>query len=868
MLLADGGIVNLRPTRPDDGPGIAAMHERMSERSRYFRYFTAVTALTPSQLSIFTGVDHHDSIGLVAVDGGRIVAAATCHRDPGRPTEAEVAFVVEDAQQGRGLGSILLEHLAAAAAETGITRFTAEVLAENQQMLRVFIDAGYAVRREYDSGVVDLHFDIEPTEKSRAVSISREQRAESRSIARLLQPRSVAVIGASTDPSKLGHAVLTNLLRGPFTGPVYPVNPEALSVQGVRAYPSVIDIPDEVDLAVVTVPAVGVTEVLHDCLAKGVYGLVVVTSGFADIGGGGADAQRALVSLARANGMRVIGPNCLGLINTDPGVRLNATLAPVVPPAGRVGFFCQSGALGIAILADAARMRLGLSSFVSAGNRADVSGNDLLQFWLTDERTEVVLLYLESFGNPRKFARLARTLARSKPVIAVKSGRHATVAPGLAASTATVPDAVVATLFAQSGVIRTDTLAQAFDVAQLLAHQDVPKGRRVAILGNSTALGVLALDACLEAGLDVVDGVPLDLGVNVSPAELADAVLAAGIREEVDAVVVVYVPPVSVPGAAHAGALRAAASRTGVPVVSTFLAMEGLSDQLAVLGTSGLAERGSVPSFRTPERAVTALALAARYGQWLGRPVGEIPALPGIDRRRARELVSSFREPGPQRELTDAELVNLLSCFGIEVSAFELVDTLEEAVAAGERLGYPVVVKAADPALRHRPDQAGVRVFLTDGEDVATAFTDLSALGPVYVQRQAEPGRATLPTVFTIAADPSFGALISFGVGGMATELLDDRAYQAVPLTDTDAADLIDGPRAAPMLSGYRGTTKVDRAALVDLALRLSALADEVPEVVSLTLEPVLVGPAGIRVTGAVARIGDPGRLDLRRRLG
>ena len=511
IVLTDGGVAHLRPVSPQDTEALRAMHSRMSERTKYLRYFSVVPQVTPQLLAVFTDVDYVGKVGLVVELGGEIIAAATYHVD-GKGTSAEVAFLVEDAHQGRGLGSILLEHLAAAAQERGIPQFTAEVLAENQGMVRVFLDAGYAVQREYDSGVVEVAFDIAPTVASREVTTSREQRAEARSIARLLTPASVAVIGASDEPTKLGHAVLLNLLRGGFTGPVYPVNPDTRSVQGVRAYASVTDIPDPVDLAVVTVPAASVAEVVESCRAKGVHGLVVMTAGFADAGESGASAQRHMVALARANGMRVIGPNCLGLVNTSRAVRLNGTLAPVVPPPGRVGFFCQSGALGIAILADAAGRGLGLSSFVSAGNRADVSGNDLLQYWQSDDRTEVVLLYLESFGNPRKFARLARALARTKPVIAVKSGRHALVSPGLAANATVMSETAVATLFAQSGVIRTASMSEAFDVAQLLATQPVPAGRRVAIVGNSTALGVLALDACVDAGLEVADGAPADLG--------------------------------------------------------------------------------------------------------------------------------------------------------------------------------------------------------------------------------------------------------------------------------------------------------------------------------------------------------------------
>ena len=876
VLLADGGAVHLRPTAATDGPAILAMHERMSDRTKYLRYFQAVSRISPAQLAVFTAVDYVTAVGLVAELGGEIIAAGSYHRDPKNPDTAEVAFVVEDGQQRRGLGSILLEHLAAAAQERGITRFTAEVLGENQSMLRVFIDAGYEVKREFSSGIVDLGFDIEPTAASLAVITSREQRAESRSIARLLAPRAVAVIGASNETRKLGHAVLVNLLRGGFTGPVYPVNPETLSVQGVRAYKSVLDIPDPVDVAVVTVPAASVAQVMESCRAKGVHGLVIVTGGFADADvaggtGGGADSQRRMVAMARANGMRVLGPNCLGVVNTDPSVRLNATLAPVVPPPGRVGFFCQSGALGIAILADAAARGLGLSSFVSAGNRADVSGNDLLQFWHGDERTEVVLLYLESFGNPRKFARLARTLARAKPVIAVKSGRHALVSPGLQASSAAVSDTAVATLFAQSGVIRTDTLSEAFDAAQLLAHQPVPRGDRIAILGNSTALGVLALDACVDAGLTVVDEVPVDFGVDVSPEALQAAIRIAVGRRDVDAVVVVFVPPVAVPGQAHAEALRDAAAGSTVPVVSTFLAKDGLAESLMVMGPDGGAARGSVPSFRTPERAVAALAHAVRYGRWLNRPSGSIPILDGVRSADARELMNGMRRLDPHdRPLDDAELVALLGCYGIVVAEFELVASRAEATGAAERIGYPVVLKVLDESLRHRYDQVGVRLSLPDADALLQAYDELAAAGmrDVYVQAMAPRDRSTVSTVLRVSADQSFGALVAFGIGGVATDLLDDLAFQAVPLTDTDAADLIEGPKAAPLLTGYRGAAVVDRAALLDLVLRVSALADDLPEIGALRLEPVLVGPAGICVTGATAAIGAPtARPDVRRRL-
>ncbi|WP_037365689.1 bifunctional acetate--CoA ligase family protein/GNAT family N-acetyltransferase [Nakamurella lactea] len=869
VVLSDGGVVHLRPVRSDDREALRAMHSRMSSRSLYLRYFTAVAEVGDRILDTYVEVDHHDSVTLVAELGDEIIAAGSYHFDAKRQA-AEVAFSVQDADQGRGLGSILLEHLAAAAQECGIRRFTAEVLAENPAMVRVFIDAGYQVAREYSSGVVDLEFDIAPTDRSRAVLVSREHRAESRSIARLLTPRSIAVIGASNESTKLGHAVLANLLAGPFTGPVYPVNPEAVAVQGVRAYREVTEIPGEVDVAVVTVPAATVAEVVEGCRLKGVHGLVVVTAGFADAGAGGADAQRTMVSVARANGMRVLGPNCLGMVNTDPAVRMNATLAPRVPPPGRVGFFCQSGALGIAVLADAATRGLGLSSFVSAGNRADVSGNDLLQFWQSDARTEVVLLYLESFGNPRKFARLARTLARSKPVIAVKSGRHALVTPGLAASSSALSPAAVDTVFAQSGVIRTDTLGQAFDVAQLLATQPLPVGETVAVVGNSTALGVLAMDACLDAGLTVAGDGPRDLGVNVSPDELAGAVRAASADPQVGAVVVVYVPPVAIQGDQHAIALREAAVQSRVPVVSTFLAVDGLVDQLTVPSGDGGAARGSVPSYRTPERAVAALALAARYARWRQRPAGTLIRADDIDKGAARALVEAWpATDGPAREVTDDELAALLAAYGIELAAFRVADGVDEVLAAAAELGYPVTLKTFDRQTRESLLGGGVRPSLQTEAQVRAAYEVLSSLGAprIYVQRMAQPEKSGVSTVFGLGADPSFGALVSFGISGVATDLLDDHGYRAVPLTDLDAADLIDAPRAAPLLDGYGGRTPVRREALEDLALRLSALADDVPELAQLQIR-VLAGPAGCTVIGATATAGPPpARPDERRRM-
>ncbi|WP_433270280.1 GNAT family N-acetyltransferase [Actinosynnema sp. CS-041913] len=854
VVLSDGGTVHLRPITPDDAEKLLAFHGRLSERTRYFRYFGPYPRMPRRDVERFTTVDHADRVAFTALLGDDIVAVGRYDRLAGGGS-AEVAFVVEDAHQGRGLGSILLEHLAAAARERGLSRFTAEVLAENGKMVRVFRDAGYSVSRAFEEGVLHLEFDIDPTEESVAVARAREQAAEARSVHNLLHPKSIAVIGASTDHTKIGHAVLANLLAGDFHGPVYPVNAEHRSVRGVRAYPSVLEIPDDVDLAVVAVPAASVDEVMDACLAKGVKALVVVTSGFGETGPGGLSAERRLAAEARAHGMRVVGPNALGVLNTDSSVRLNATLAPKLPARGRTGFFCQSGALGTAILAAAASRGLGLSTFVSAGNRADVSGNDLLQYWETDPATDVVLLYLESFGNPRKFARLARRLGRTKPIVAVKSGRHA-VTPALAATSVPVDESSVQALFEQAGVIRVESLAQLFDTALLLAHQPLPAGPRVAVVGNSTAIGLLAADTALAQGLELA-GDPVDVGAQAGPEAFAKAVQDALRNPDTDALVVVFVPPLAVPGAAFARALRDVAGTK--PIVSTFLAVEGVPDELAVPGPGGAPGRGSVPSYPSPERAVLALARATRYARWRSAPQGRFVRPEGIDAPAAQELVESLRldETGEQH-VDDDTAVRLLACYGVELVPFRVVSSADEAVAAASELGYPVAMKATDERLRHRTDLVGVRLDLTGDDAVRTAYGMLAGMSEradVYVQRMAPKG---ISCVVGLQDDPSFGTLVSFGLSGVVSDLLGDRAYRAVPLTETDAKALVRAPKAAPLLAGYRGGESADLQALEDLVLRLAALAEDLPEVRELALEPVLASAAGAYVSSARVTLGPP----------
>ncbi len=826
VLLSDGTTVHLRPIRTDDAPAIVAFHSRMSERTRYLRYFSPYPRIPEADLKRFVTVDHDSREAFVVTSGARIMAVGRYERLGPDSPDAEVAFVVEDAYQGRGIGSVLLEHLAEAAREVGISRFVAEVLPQNGGMLRVFSDFGYQVQRRYDDGVVHLSFPIATTERSREVQENREHLTEARSIARLLAPRGVAVYGASTSGQGIGAALLGHLRDGGFAGGVVPVHPSAERVAGLPAYRSAADAGVAVDLAVVAVPPAAVADVVADAAAAGAHGLVVVSAGFAEAGEQGAAAQRALIDAAHAAGMRVVGPNCLGIANTDPAVRLNATLAPALPAAGRVGFFSQSGALGVALLAEADRRGLGLSSFVSAGNRADVSGNDLLQYWQDDPGTDAVLLYLETFGNPRKFARLARRMSRVKPVVAVAS---ATRPPGLAGDLPGPDTYAVTALFARSGVIRVDTVAELFDVGVLLAHQPLPAGRRVAVVGNSSALSGLAVAACRANSLTVADGFPRDLSPEAGAHEFADALAAAAVDDRVDALVVVFAPPL--PGqlpdsdADFATALAGVALAGEKPTVATFL-----------LGR--LPAR--VPAYPSVEEAVRALGRVAGYADWLRRPPGSVPVLSDVDLDAARSAATG---------------IELLSAYGIRVVQSADAATLDDVLAAADRFGYPVAVKAAGGALRHRIDLGAVRLGVPDEVTLRRAYAELASTfgNRVLLQPMVRPGVAC---TVEMVEDPAFGPVIGFGLGGVASELLGDRAWRAAPLTDRAAAALVDEPRAAPLLHGYRGSTPVDRDALIDLLVRVGRLVDEHPRIRSLSLNPVLARPDGLSVLHAAVELG------------
>ncbi|MEE4596961.1 GNAT family N-acetyltransferase [Streptomyces sp. DSM 41524] len=935
VVLRDGGTAQIRPITTDDAQRLVSFYERVSDESKYYRFFAPYPRLSDRDVHRFTHHDYVDRVGLAAIVGDEFIATVRYDRIDGRgmpaaapADEAEVAFLVQDAHQGRGVASALLEHIAAVARERGIRRFAAEVLPANNKMIKVFTDAGYTQKRSFEDGVVRLEFDLEPTDRSLAVMRAREQRAEARSVQRLLAPGSVAVIGTSRAPGGVGRTVLRNLLDGGFTGRVHAVNhafPDdmtRLEPEGVPAHRSLRAIEEPVDLAVVAVPAERVPAVVAECGDHGVQGLVVLSAGYAESGGEGRDRQRDLVRQARSYGMRVIGPNAFGVINTADGVRLNASLSPQLPNPGRLGLFTQSGAIGIALLSGLNRRGAGLASlagiagistFVSAGNRADVSGNDLLQYWYDDPLTDVVLMYLESIGNPRKFTRLARRTAAVKPVVVVKGARHTGSAPtGHAVPTTRIPDATVSDLLRQAGVIRVDTVTELADTGVLLASQPLPAGPRVAILGNSESLGLITYDACLTEELRPLP--PRDLTTDATPDDFRRALAEALTDDTCDAVIVTAIPWVGDGSAqALAAAVREAAQTPGPgpakPVAVVHLEIQELAQALAGTGAEPAPGTRRIPAYPAAERAVRALAEAVRYARWREEAAepGRVPEYDDIDEAGAAADIQVLLAPadgpggdgmadgpggdvtgggtvegtgpgvavgtgeatsggafdgaGPGVELSAADTQRLLARYGVSVLPALPAPDPDAAVRAAERLGFPVALKPTAPHLRHRADLGGVRLELGSETELRRAYAELTdylgrpeELGLV-VQRMAPRG---VDTVVRAAIDPAAGAVLSFGLAGAPSELLGDTAHGLVPVTGRDAAELIRSIRTAPLLFGWRGSKPVDTVALEELLLRVSRLVDDHPEMVAVDLEPVVVAQHGLSVLGASARLAPP----------
>ncbi|HUB36607.1 MAG TPA: GNAT family N-acetyltransferase [Solirubrobacteraceae bacterium] len=879
VALRDGSSLHIRPVRPDDGDAIHAFLYALSPETVDLRFFGAPNLEWVANWSI--DVDYRDRYALVATAGpdAQIVAHGAYIRVS--PHRAEVAFMVADSWQGKGIATVMLAHLAAAAAEHDIAAFIAEVLPYNAPMLDVFAESGFPMSRHAKDELVEIELPTALSPQARARLEERDQTAAVAALRAFLAPRSIAVIGASRRRRTVGWEILRNLRSGPFAGTLHVVNPNARTVQGLRTRAHIADVPEPVDLAVIAVPAPIVADVARECAAAGVRALLVISAGFAETGAEGIVRQHELLSICRESGMRLIGPNCLGLLNTAPDVRLDATFAEHVPTAGHVGFLSQSGGLGVAIIEAAERLGLGLSTFVSIGNKADISGNDLLQYWEHDPRTDVILLYLESFGNPRRFARIARRVSAQKPIVAVKSGRSAAGARGGASHTGALvsaSDVTVDALFAQAGVIRTDTMHELFDVASLLCAQPVPAGDRVAVVTNAGGPGILCADACQAEGLDVAElpapvrarlarflspeaglGNPVDMIATCPASHYLTTIETLVDHHTCDAIIAIFVPPLVTRPRDVAREVRAAAAHAnaqGVALLAVF--MEAEHAGLRELRAHGHAH---LPVFDFPEDAARSLAHAVRYGRWRQRPQGAVPALAGLRHAQARAIVADALAAGGGW-LGPAEVAELLSCYGLPIVPTRVVSGPAQAVRAAAELDCPVALKAVAPGLLHKSDAGGVLLGLEGADAVRAAARKIDRsvraagheLQGLIVQPMAHEG---IELLMGVVHDQSFGPVLACGAGGTRAELLRDVAVRITPLTDLDAREMLRSLRTFPLLEGYRGAPPCDVAAAEDALLRLSALVEAHPEVTELDANPVLVSPAGATILDARIRLAD-----------
>ena len=877
VALRDGSTVQVRPVAPADRQHLRHLIGGLSERSTYFRFFRRLR--TPEvEIDRLLAADGHGAVALAAAADERLVGVASWTRLPHRPGHADIAFAVADDAQGHGIGTQLLTALAISARDRGIDVFEADVLADNDAMLQVFRDSGLTLRQDIDAGVWHLTLGLAPTAAVDERSAARAQVSVAASMRPFFEPRTVAVVGASRQRGKIGSEILHNMVATGFTGKVFAVHPTAAAVQGVSAYPRVTAIPGVVDLAVIAVPAPDVLGVVNDCVEKGVKALVVITAGFSEIGDAGRVLESDVLNMVRRAGIRMIGPNCMGILNTKPSVTLNATFSPVYPPAGRVAMLSQSGALGLAILEQARRLQIGFSTFVSVGNKADVSGNDLLQYWEHDPDTDVILLYLESFGNPRKFSQIARRLSRRKPIVAVKAGRSRAGARAASSHTGALAasDDVVNALFRQSGVIRTDTMEELFDVTRLLSQQPVPRGPRVAILTNAGGPGILAADACEAHGLELPAlssattsalrellpptasvANPIDMIASATP-EQYERTLDAVLADDVDSAMVIFIPPMVTAGEDVAHAVRQAARRHPEKTVLTIF-----------MGSAPAAELlRPIPSFVYPEPAAAALARVTRYGQWRREAEGSVPVLANFDADGARAVIDAVLARGGGWASPD-ESASLLRAAGIDVAQAVSAPDAEAAVAAADTMGYPVAVKAIGPSIVHKTELNAVRLSVAGADAVRTAYLELSArLGStmtgVLVQRMAGAG---VDMLIGAVEDPTFGPIVACALGGTTAELFADSAFRLAPLTDVDARAMVGALRSVPLLRGYRGSPVADEAALTEALLRLSALVTACPEIREIDVNPLRVLRHGAVALDVRVRIETPPPRPISRRV-
>jgi acetyl coenzyme A synthetase (ADP forming)-like protein len=867
-VLRDGTLVHIREIRPDDDERLLAMWDRTSAESRRLR-FHGHFDMNPESVKRFTHLDPEDEFAVVATlgrgDRERILGVARWVRGD-QPDHAEFATLVEDAHQGRGIGSALVREVAKVAYEVGIRTLTGDILAENSRMLRLVRDIGFehADHRDMSSVRSDMALDMSET-FLRAVDDS-ERVAARASLARFFTPESVAVVGASRDVTSIGGMVFAHLLQGRFAGLVQPVNPRASVVQSVRAHDRLSDLPEVPELVVVCVPAAAVPEVVEEAGRLGVKAVCVISAGFAEVGAEGRARQDELMDIARGHGLRIVGPNCMGLMNAADDVRLNATFSDTFPRPGRVAFSSQSGALGLAVIDHVDSLGLGLSTFVSVGNKADISGNDLLLYWEEDDKTDVILLYLESFGNPRKFSRIARRVSRKKPIVAVKSGRTGAGERAASSHTAAISagDVAVEALFAQTGIIRTDTLEELFDVATVLSTQPMPNGKRIGIVTNAGGPGILAADACESNGLSVPtltgdlqsrlhEFLPPEAGV-ANPIDLVASATAEGMGAttriaadsgEVDALLVIFVETGTTSGAdvAHELVKARRAMAEPIPITTVFMSTRSQPEAL---------EEAGIPTFQFPEDAARAMGRVAAHAQWRSTPLGEVVRPDGMDVDRARAIVEAAVEAAPDDTgvwLTQAQAEEVLDAYGVPRARSRIVATPEEAADVQREFATPVAIKVAAPI--HKTDVGGIELDLDSPDEAAAAVTALTerleaaGLGDhtdAWVVQEMADG---IEMVVGVNHDPQFGPLVVTGLGGTLVELVRDVSVRVTPLTDRDVDEMLEGLRMRPLLDGYRGSAPADIDALRDLLLRVGAMVEDVPEIVELDLNPVFVRPRG-----------------------
>ena len=904
-LLSDGSTVEIRSALAQDAEAVRAMHAAMSPDNIYLRFFSLSPNAAEQEAKRVCREPDSGHAALLAWQDGRLVGVAS-YEPAGKPGLAEIAFAVPDDMHGRGVASLLLEHLVWEARQCDLRAFTAETLAENSPMLRVFADAGLPAKRRISDGMVELTFPLPDGEDSYWLDnylqtvASKESQADVASLRPLLQPRSVVVVGPSRHPRTVGRAILRNIVTCGFTGPVYAVNPHARTVEGVRCVASVDDLPEQVDLAVIAVPPSAVPEVAAQCGRNGVRALIVITSA---LGAAGAD----LLAICRRYGMRLVGPNCFGVI--VPWIGLDATFAADHPLPGVAGLVVQSGGVGIALLERMSRLGIGVSSFASVGDKYDVSPTDMLTWWAQDEVTRIAVLYVESFGSPRKFGGTARRVGQRMPVLTVVGGRSPAGQRAAASHTAAAATPLVTqeALFDQAGVIATTSLGELIDTAALLACQPLPAGNRVAIVSNTGGAGVLAADACGDHGLHVVrlgaatrrklrwllpPRAVVTGPVDTSPAVTTDTFRACleevAADNGVDAVLAVMVPtaisdlraaaaeavvskPLAValldreesvqrlkrlPVAQPPAGRRADTGPAGGPA-AVDPAAAAVEEAAAIIDEAAAAVTG-VPCYADPENAARALGHAVRYQAWRGRQRGKIPELSGLRTADARALVTGFLAGSAAGGwLPEARAAELLSCYGVPLAVTRPAASEQEAVEAAGQLGGRVVLKAEAEGLVHKTDAGGVRLDLRTPEEVAEGYRALAAdfgsrLHRVLVQPMLTGG---VEVMIGVVQEPVFGPLVVFGLGGVATEVLGDHVTRLTPLTDADADEMIRTVRAAPLLFGRRGIPPVDTAALADALLRVSRLADDLPEVSELDLNPVVAREDGVYCVDVRVRI-------------